>query len=66
MGWPVAWGSHLYLTRLDGDTFVIKAGPKHEVVRTNRVDEPVYASLAPSQGRVLVRALGHLYCIRGA
>jgi outer membrane protein assembly factor BamB len=66
MGSPVAWGGHLYLTSLDGDTFVIKAGPKHEVVRTNTVDEPVYASLAPSQGRVLVRALGHLYCIKAA
>jgi outer membrane protein assembly factor BamB len=66
MGSPVAWGGHLYLTSLDGDTFVIKAGPKHEVVRTNTVDEPVYASLAPSQGRVLVRALGHLYCVRTA
>ena len=59
MGSPVAFGGHLYLTSLDGDTFVIKAGPKHEVVRTNSVDEPVYASLAPSQGRVLVRGLGH-------
>ena len=35
MGSPVAWGGNLYLTSLDGDTFVIKAGPKHEVVRTN-------------------------------
>ena len=66
MGSPVAWGGHLYLTSLDGDTFVIKAGPKHEVVRTNSVDEPVYASLAVSQGRVLVRALGHLYRLRAA
>jgi outer membrane protein assembly factor BamB len=66
MGSPVAWGGHVYLTSLDGDTFVLKAGPKHEVVRTNTVDEPVFASLAPSQGRVLIRAVGHLYCIRSA
>jgi outer membrane protein assembly factor BamB len=66
MGSPVAWGGNLYLTSLDGDTFVIRAGEKHEVVRTNTVDEPVYASLAASQGRVLVRALGHLYCIKAA
>jgi outer membrane protein assembly factor BamB len=64
MGSPVAWGGNLYLTSLDGDTFVIRAGPKHDVVRTNSVDEPVYASLAPSQGRILVRALGHLYCVK--
>jgi outer membrane protein assembly factor BamB len=64
MASPVAWGGNLYLTSLDGDTFVIRAGPKHDVVRTNSVDEPVYASLAPSQGRILVRALGHLYCVK--
>ncbi len=66
MGSPVAWGGHLYLTSVDGDTFVVKAGPAHEVVRTNTVDEPVYASLAPAQGRVLIRAQGHLYCVKAA
>lgn len=66
MSSPVAWGGHLYLTSVDGDTFVIKAGPVHEVVRTNTVDEPVYASLAPAQGRVLIRAQGHLYCVKAA
>jgi outer membrane protein assembly factor BamB len=64
MGSPVAWGGNIYFTSTDGDTFVVKAGPTHEVVRTNTVDEPVYASLAPAQGRVLIRALGHLYCVK--
>jgi outer membrane protein assembly factor BamB len=66
MGSPVAWGGHLFLTNVDGDTVVVKAGPTFEVVRTNTVDEPVYASLAPAQGRVLIRALGHLYCVKNA
>ena len=61
---PVAFGGHLYITSIDGDTFVIKAGPTHEVVRTNELDEPVYASLAPAQGRLLIRGQGHLYCIK--
>jgi outer membrane protein assembly factor BamB len=63
---PVAFGGFLYLTSTDGDTFVVKAGPTHEVVRTNELDEPVYASLAPTQGRLLIRAQGHVYCIKAA
>jgi outer membrane protein assembly factor BamB len=63
---PVAFGGHLYLTSTDGDTFVVRAGPTHEVVRTNELDEPVYASLAPAQGRLLIRGQGHVYCIKGA
>ena len=55
---------NLYLTSQDGDTFVVKAGPVHEVVRTNEIDEPVYASLAPTQGRLLIRGQGHLFCIK--
>jgi outer membrane protein assembly factor BamB len=61
---PVAFGGNLYLTSTDGDTFVVKAGPTHEVVRTNELDEPVYASLAPAQGRLLIRGQSHLYCIK--
>jgi outer membrane protein assembly factor BamB len=63
---PVAFGGNLYLTSTDGDTFVVKAGPVHEVVRTNELDEPVYASLAPAQGRLLIRSFGHVYCIKAA
>ena len=66
MGSPVAWGGHLYFTSTDGDTFVVKAGPTHQIVRTNTVDEPVFASLAPAQGRILIRALGNLYCVKAA
>ena len=34
------------MTSEDGDTFMLKAGPTHEIVRTNSVDEPVYSSAA--------------------
>jgi len=63
---PVAFGGNLYLTSTDGDTFVVKAGPTHEIVRTNELDEPVYASLAPAQGRLLIRGQTHIYCIKSA
>ncbi len=63
---PVAFGGNLYLTSMDGDTFVVRAGPTHEIVRTNELGEPVYASLAPAQGRLLIRGRSHLYCIKAA
>ncbi len=63
---PVAFGGNLYITSTDGDTFVVKAGPTHEVLRTNELDEPVFASMAPAQGRLLIRAQGHVYCIKSA
>ena len=47
----VAYGDGLLATSEDGDTFVIKAGPTHEVLRTNTVGEPVYASLALAETR---------------
>ncbi|MBL8172880.1 MAG: PQQ-binding-like beta-propeller repeat protein [Acidobacteria bacterium] len=60
---PVAFDGKLFLTSEDGDTFVIKAGPVHEVLRTNSVGEPVLASPAISQGRLFIRGGQHLYCI---
>ena len=63
MASPVAVKDRLLLTSIDGDTFVIRAGPTHEVIGTNAIGEPVYASLAVSQGRILVRGASHLFCI---
>jgi outer membrane protein assembly factor BamB len=60
---PVAFAGSVLLTSEDGDTFVIKAGPKHEVVRTNSIGEPVYASPAASQGKLFIRGERHLFCI---
>src|SRR4029450_5844493 len=43
---PVAFDGKILLTSEDGDTFVVRAGPKHEIIGTNSVNEPVYASPA--------------------
>ncbi|MBS1789110.1 MAG: hypothetical protein JST85_15385 [Acidobacteria bacterium] len=51
------------MTREDGDTFVIKAGPKHEVLGTNSLDEPVLASPAIAAGKIFIRGEKNLYCI---
>jgi len=60
---PVAYDGKILLTSEDGDTFVIKAGPVHEVVRTNSVGEPVYASPAIADGKIFIRGEKNLYAI---
>jgi outer membrane protein assembly factor BamB len=60
---PVAYEGKLLLASEDGDTFVVRAGPVHEVLGTNPVGEPVYASPAISRGRIFIRGASHLFCI---
>jgi len=60
---PVAFDGKILLTSEDGDTFMVKAGPKHEIIGTNSVGEPVYASPAIADGRIYIRGEQNLYCI---
>jgi outer membrane protein assembly factor BamB len=60
---PVAFDGKILLTSEDGDTFVIRAGPKYEVISTNSVGEPVYASPAVSDGMIFIRGEKNLFCI---
>jgi len=61
---PVAFGGKVLLTSEDGDTFVLRAGPVHEIIRTNSLDEPVYASLALAGGVIFIRGERHLFAIQ--
>jgi len=60
---PVAFEDKILLTSEDGDSFVIKAGPVHEVLQTNSVGEPVYTSPAIANGRIYIRGEKHLFAI---
>lgn len=60
---PVAFDEKILMTSEDGDTYVIKAGPKHEILATNSVGEPVYASPAISDGMIFIRGERNMYCI---
>ncbi|HUG53485.1 MAG TPA: PQQ-binding-like beta-propeller repeat protein [Vicinamibacteria bacterium] len=64
MASPVAYEGMILLFSEDGDTHVLKAGPRHEVLRTNPLGEPIFASPAISRGRIFIRGAQHLYCIR--
>ncbi|MCS6851448.1 MAG: PQQ-binding-like beta-propeller repeat protein [Gemmataceae bacterium] len=55
-------GNHVYLSSDKGDTVVVKAGPKFEVVATNEL-EPFRNSLVFEGRRLYVRTHKNLYCI---
>jgi outer membrane protein assembly factor BamB len=60
---PVAFEGKILMTSEDGDTFIVRAGPKHEIIGTNSIGEAVYASPAVADGRVFIRGEKNLYCI---
>lgn len=63
MASPIAADGKILIMSQDGDTFVIKAGPEHAVLRTNALGEPINASAAVSQGRIYIRGEKHLFAI---
>jgi outer membrane protein assembly factor BamB len=63
MASPVAFEGKILLTSEEGDTYVLRAGPKHEVLGTNSLGEPVYASPAIAGGNIFIRSEKHLYAI---
>ncbi len=58
---PVASDGKIYLSSEDGDIFVIKAGPKYDLLATNPVGEVMMASPAISDGLIIVRGLHHVF-----
>jgi outer membrane protein assembly factor BamB len=61
---PVAFDGKLLLSSEDGDTHVVAAGPSYQVIRTNSLDGPIYASPALSDGHIYIRTAGKLFSIR--
>jgi len=59
----VAAGDNLYFLDDDGNTFVVKASPRYELVAENALGEPAFASPAISRGQLFIRTTGHLWCI---
>jgi outer membrane protein assembly factor BamB len=58
---PVASDGKIYLSSEDGDVFVVKAGPKYELLAKNPVGEVMMATPAISDGLVIVRTISNLY-----
>ena len=58
---PVASDGKLYLASEDGDVFVVKTGPKYELLSKNPVGEVMMASPAISDGLIIVRGRNHVF-----
>jgi len=56
-------GDRIYVSNLEGLTFVVAANPKFQVLARNDLSEPTYAALAVSNGELFLRTHQHLYCI---
>lgn len=61
---PVAADGKLYFSSEDGDIFVVKAGPKFELLATNVVGEILMATPAISDGMLIVRGRDHVFAIK--
>jgi outer membrane protein assembly factor BamB len=62
-GSMVAAGGRLYVTNLAGETLVLAASPKYELIAKNPIGERVLASPAISDGELFIRSYKHLWCI---
>ncbi len=60
---PVAFEGKFMLAGTDGEVFVVKAGPEFEVLATNTLGEPIYATPAISNGRIYIRSEDNLWAI---
>jgi outer membrane protein assembly factor BamB len=61
---PVAGRGHIYFSSEDGDVFVVKAGPKYELVAVNRMGEALMATPAISDGIIIVRGQQHVFAVK--
>jgi outer membrane protein assembly factor BamB len=62
---PWAYNGKLFCLSEEGQTFVIAAGEKFELLRVNELDEMAQASPALVGERLLIRTESRLYSIRG-
>jgi outer membrane protein assembly factor BamB len=60
---PWAYNGHVFFLSEAGLTYVVKAGPKFEIVERNELDELCLASPAVVGDKLLIRTAAKLYCI---
>jgi outer membrane protein assembly factor BamB len=60
---PIAADGMLYLGSEDGDVFVVRAGPKFELLATNPMGKALMATPAISDGMLIVRTADHVYAV---
>ena len=60
---PILAGNHVYLTREDGVTFVIKEDDGEIVSKNTLAEEFTVSTPVFADGQILVRTMQALYCI---
>ena len=60
---PVAGEGKIYITSEDGDVYIVKAGPKFEVLAQNSLDGVCLATPAISEGIIFFRTQSHLIAV---
>jgi len=60
---PIVAGGHVYVTREDGATLVLKLGEQVEVVAKNELEELTVATPVFVDGRIYIRTVENLYCV---
>ena len=63
--WASPWTYDGKVFALDetGTTYVIKPGPKLDILRRNEIDELFWSTPAASKGTLFLRGADHLYCV---
>jgi outer membrane protein assembly factor BamB len=61
---PIASGGLIYLSDIEGATFVVKAGRDFDLLATNNLGERISSSPAVAGNELFYRTDSHLYCIR--
>lgn len=61
---PVAGDGKLYFPSEDGEVFVVRAGPKFELLSTNPMGEALMASPAISDGVLIIRSQKFVYAVQ--
>ncbi|MSU34086.1 MAG: serine/threonine protein kinase [Pedosphaera sp.] len=56
-------GDHLFVVNQSGDTLLLRAAPKFELLATNPIRELSNSTLALSNGEIFLRTQAALYCI---
>ena len=62
---PVAADGRIYLSGEDGVVFVVRAGPRFELLAANDMGEPLMATPALAGGLLFVRGARHLFAVGG-
>jgi hypothetical protein len=60
---PVYADGRLYFTAEDGETFVLAASDRFQLLGRNPLGEDCYASPAIAHGQIFLRGTQHLFCI---